>query len=106
MRNLFGQKSAKSNASYLAIDNAIQKVKDTGNLSVPLHLRNAPTQLMKDLAYGKNYLYPHDHPESFTEQEYLPEQLIGTSFYHPKNNPKENQFRQGINDRWKDKYDG
>lgn len=98
--------SAKSNASYLAIDNAIQKVKDTGNLSVPLHLRNAPTQLMKDLAYGKNYLYPHDHPESFTEQEYLPEQLKGTSFYDPKNNPKENQFRQGINDRWKDKYDG
>ena len=97
--------SPKSNAAYLAINNAIQKVKETGNLPVPLHLRNAPTELMKTLEFGKDYRYPHDYSESFADQEYLPEELKGTAFYQPKNNTKEKQFRQFLNARWKGKYE-
>lgn len=97
--------SPKSNAAYLAIDQALQTVKATGNLAVPLHLRNAPTQMMKALDYGKDYRYPHNFSDAFTDQEYLPEQLKGTAFYQPKNNPKEQQFKQFLKERWKDKYE-
>jgi putative ATPase len=82
-------KSSKSNAAYLAIDAAMEKVKETGNLAVPLHLRNAPTQLMKQLNYGKGYKYVHDYPDHFVEQDYLPDEIKGVNFYFPPKNGME-----------------
>ena len=76
--------SPKSNASYMAIKQAETKVRQTGDLPVPLHIRNAPTKLMKNIGYGKGYKYPHDHPDDLTGQEYLPEELREKRFYHPK----------------------
>ena len=96
--------SAKSNASYLAINKAQGLVKTTGDLSVPLHLRNAPTKLMKDLDYGKSYKYSHDYPNNFAEQEFLPEEIAGTKLYEPGNNARENQFNEILKKRWKNKY--
>ncbi len=96
--------SPKSNASYMAISKGIEKVKETGNLAVPLHLRNAPTQLMKELNYGEGYRYPHDYPENFVPQEYLPKEISKTSFYQPGGNPKEEQFKSFLQRRWKDHY--
>ena len=96
--------SPKSNASYLAIKNAQQKVKETGDLSVPLHLRNAPTKLMKDIGYGQNYLYAHDHPNNFIEQEFLPDEISGFQFYDPGVNARENKFRERLRKLWKGKY--
>lgn len=97
--------SPKSNASYLAIGNAQQKVRETGDLPVSLHIRNAPTKLMKDLGYGKEYAYAHDYEDNFVQSEFLPEELSGTTFYKPGNNPRENAFREFLKKRWKDKYD-
>ena len=97
--------SAKSNASYMAINKAQQLVKNTGDLSVPLHLRNAPTKLMKDLNYGKEYKYAHDYDQNFVEQEFLPEEIKNSILYEPGNNPRENQFREVLKNRWKSKYD-
>lgn len=97
--------SPKSNASYLAIKQAQQKVKETGDLSVPLHIRNAPTKLMKDLDYGKGYAYAHDHKDNFVELEFLPDEISGTSFYIPGNNQRENAMRDFLKKRWKEKYD-
>lgn len=97
--------SPKSNASYLAIGKAQQKVKETGDLSVPLHIRNAPTKLMKDLGYGDGYGYAHHHTNNFVEQEFLPEEISGSSFYKPGKNPRENAMREFLKNRWKDKYD-
>ena len=97
--------SAKSNASYMAINKAQQLVKNTGDLSVPLHLRNAPTKLMKDLNYGKEYKYSHDYDQNFVEQEFLPDEIKNSTFYQPGNNPRENQFREVLKKRWKSKYD-
>lgn len=96
--------SAKSNASYVAIDNALQTVKQTGDLSVPLNLRNAPTKLMKELNYGADYKYAHNYENNFAAQEFLPKELEGTKFYEPGNNPRENSFRDFLKNRWKDKY--
>ena len=96
--------SAKSNASYLAINKAQEIVRNTGDLSIPLHLRNAPTKLMKDLDYGKNYKYSHDYPNNFIEQEYLPTKIAGTKFYEPGNNARENNFKDILHKRWKNKY--
>jgi len=96
--------SAKSNASYLAINKAQSLVKTTGDLSVPLHLRNAPTKLMKDLDYGKSYKYSHDYLNNFAEQEFLPEEIAGTKLYEPGNNARENQFNEILRKRWKNKY--
>jgi len=96
--------SPKSNASYMAINNAINIVKSTGDLSIPLHLRNAPTKLMKDLDYGKNYKYSHDYPNNFVEQEFLPDEISGTKIYEPGKNSRENNFRETLKNRWKDKY--
>lgn len=96
--------SPKSNASYLAIDAALDTVRKTGDASVPLHLRNAPTQLMKNEGYGKNYEYAHVHPGNFIEQEFLPEILSGSKFYEPGQNPREEEMRQWLKNRWKDKY--
>jgi len=96
--------SVKSNASYLAIDEAMSTVKKTGNLPVPLHLRNAPTQLMKDLNYGSDYHYAHVYENNFIMQEFLPDGISGQKFYEPGNNARENEQRQFLKNRWKEKY--
>ena len=96
--------SAKSNASYLAINEAMASVRATGALSVPLHLRNAPTKLMKDLNYGKDYQYAHNHQGNFVHQEFLPEEVKGTKFYDPGNNPAEGKVRERLRKAWKEKY--
>ena len=96
--------SPKSNASYLAIKDAQSIVQKTGDLSIPLHLRNAPTKLMKDLDYGKNYKYAHDYANNFIDQEYLPDEISGTKIYEPGNNSRENQFKEVLKNRWKNKY--
>ncbi|MDY0780086.1 replication-associated recombination protein A [Tenacibaculum sp. IB213877] len=96
--------SPKSNASYMAIGEAQNLVRKTGDLSVPLHLRNAPTKLMKDLDYGKDYLYSHNYQGNFVEQEFLPEEIKNTKLYEPGNNTRENGFRETLKQRWKDKY--
>ncbi|MFP5471525.1 MAG: replication-associated recombination protein A [Bacteroidia bacterium] len=96
--------SPKSNASYVAINDAMQRVKETGNLPVPLHIRNAPTNLMKELGYGKEYQYSHSFEDNFSEQEYLPEKISGTAFYNPGNNQKENAIREFLKKLWKGKY--
>lgn len=96
--------SPKSNASYMAIGEAELKVKHTGDLPVPLALRNAPTKLMKDLNYGAEYKYSHSFENNFAEQEFLPEQLIGTKFYEPGNNAREAEQRNYLKKMWKEKY--
>jgi putative ATPase len=96
--------SPKSNASYQAIGKAQQIVKQTGDLSVPIHLRNAPTPLMKELGYGEEYKYSHDYANNFAEQEFLPEAISGTPIYEPGNNTRENSTREFLKYRWKDKY--
>ena len=96
--------SPKSNASYLSIEKAIEFVHKTGDLPVPLHLRNAPTQFMRSLNYHKGYLYPHDHPNHFIEQECLPDEISGTSFYIPADNSKENELKNYLKKLWKNKY--
>ena len=96
--------SPKSNASYLAIKDAQSIVQKTGDLSIPPHLRNAPTKLMKDLDYGKNYKYAHDYANNFIDQEYLPDEISGTKIYEPGNNSRENQFKEVLKNRWKNKY--
>ena len=96
--------SPKSNSSYLAINEALSFVKKTGNLPVPLHLRNAPTKLMKDMNYGKNYQYAHDYKEGFVEQEFLPEEISGTKFYEPKQNATEQKILEELKKKWKKYY--
>jgi len=96
--------SPKSNASYLAIGTAQQLVKQTGDLPVPIHLRNAPTKLMKELGYGDEYKYSHDYANNFAEQEFLPNEISETVFYNPGNNSRENSTREFLKNRWKNKY--
>jgi putative ATPase len=96
--------SHKSNASYMAIEDAIAMVRKEGDLSVPLHIRNAPTGLMKNLGYGKNYKYAHSYEGNFTEQEFLPDKIKGTAFYKPGNTPREDELTKFLRARWKDKY--
>ena len=96
--------SSKSNASYVAIGAAIAAVHKYGDLPVPLQIRNAPTGLMKKMGYGKNYKYAHDYEGSFTEQEFLPDALSGTTFYEPGKTPREEELRKFLKSRWKDKY--
>lgn len=96
--------SPKSNAAYMAINLAQKAVRDSGDLPVPLHIRNAPTTLMKDLGYGKDYNYSHDNPGNFSSQEYLPEDLSGTKFYEPGNNKREADLRRFLKEHWGDKY--
>jgi len=96
--------SPKSNASYMAIGNAQQLVKQTGDLPVPIHLRNAPTKLMKELGYGDEYKYSHDYANNFAEQEFLPDAISQTLLYNPGNNSRENSTREFLKNRWKDKY--
>ncbi len=94
--------SPKSNASYMAINQAQEEVQKSGNLSVPLHLRNAPSKLMKELGYGEDYLYSHDKPND--TQEFLPDEISGITFYKPLNNAKEKAYREGLKNLWKGKY--
>lgn len=96
--------SPKSNASYMAIGNALELVKSTGALPVPLHLRNAPTRLMKELEYGKTYEYAHSHPGNFVEQEFLPDTIKGAKLFDPGQNARENEMREFLKRRWKEKY--
>ena len=96
--------SAKSNASYMAIGKAQQVVKQTGDLPVPNHLRNAPTKLMKELGYGDEYKYSHDFSNNFAEQEFLPTEISETTFFEPGENAREKEIRQFLKNRWKNKY--
>ncbi len=96
--------SVKSNASYMAINDALSAVKQHGDLPVPLHLRNAPTKLMKNLNYGKDYKYAHSYENNFADLEFLPEKIIGTTLYTPQQNTREEEIRKFLKIRWKDKY--
>jgi putative ATPase len=96
--------SAKSNSAYTAIDEAIALVQNTGDLAVPLHLRNAPTRLMKNLDYGRDYQYAHQFKNNFIEQEYLPKEISNTTLYKPSNNPSEEKIKESLIVNWKDKY--
>ena len=96
--------SPKSNSTYMAINEAMAFVKKTGNLQVPLHLRNAPTKLMKDMDYGKDYQYAHSHEGNFVESEFLPDEISGTKFYEPGNNATEKKIREELEKKWKGKY--
>ncbi len=96
--------SPKSNASYMAIEDALQVVRQEGDLPVPLHIRNAPTGLMKKLGYGKDYQYSHMGEGNFLEQEYLPEKIAGTKFYDPGRNAREDELRKFLKQRWNEKY--
>ena len=96
--------SPKSNSIYMAINKAQQAVKQTGDLSVPLHLRNAPTKLMKQMDYGKEYKYSHDYDNNFTYQEYLPDELQNATFYEPGDNKREQQDKFVLNQKWRGKY--
>jgi putative ATPase len=96
--------SPKSNASYIAINEAIDLVRKSGNLPVPLHLRNAPTQLAKSLGYGKDYKYAHNYPGNFVEQEFMPKEISGTVLYKPGENSAEDKFRQQLARQWKERY--
>ena len=95
----------KSNSAYLAIDNALSKVRETGNLQVPLHLRNAPTGLMKQLGYSDGYKYSHDYPDHFIEQQYLPDELKSARFWHPQHNVMEDKQVNWIKRCWGNRFD-
>jgi len=96
--------SPKSNSAYTAINKAQEFVREKGDLNVPLHLRNAPTKLMKELNYGKDYSYTHDHLDKIHLQEFLPEEITGEAFYTPKTNKRENEYNELIKKIWKGKY--
>ena len=96
--------SPKSNSAYMAINQALETVKATGNLPVPLHLRNAPTQLMKELEYGKNYKYAHNYTGNFVNQQYLPNELKDNNWWKPQDNVAENKLKDHLNKLWKDRY--
>ncbi|MEN8119268.1 MAG: replication-associated recombination protein A [Bacteroidota bacterium] len=97
--------SAKSNSAYMAINDALSLVQQTGDLPVPLHLRNAPTKLMKNIGYGADYHYAHQYDENFIDQEYLPDKISGKSIYKSGNNPNENKSKELLKKRWGKKYD-
>ena len=96
--------SQKSNSAYLAIDNALAKVRETGNLPVPLPLRNAPTKLMAELGYHDGYKYPHDYPGHFTEQQYLPDELKHTRFWHGQHSAAEEKLNKQMENCWGDRF--
>jgi putative ATPase len=96
--------SPKSNSAYMSIDSALQYVESTGNLPVPLHLRNAPTKLMKELDYGKNYMYAHNYPGNFVKQQFLPDEASTATFWHPCSNQSEDKLKSIQEARWDKKY--
>ena len=97
--------SPKSNTAYCAINDALDFVQQTGNLPVPLHLRNAPTQLMKELNYGDGYRYPHDFPGNFVSQQYLPDECATTRFWYPGSNTSESRTAEHLRQLWGDRFD-
>ena len=97
--------SPKSNSAYLGVDAALAKVRETGNQPVPLPIRNAPTQLMKELGYHDGYKYPHDYPGHFTEQQYLPDTLVNERFWHGQHNPTEEKLYQRMVNYWGNRYE-
>lgn len=96
--------SPKSNSAYLGINEALQKVRETGNQPVPLHLRNAPTKLMAELGYADGYKYPHDFPGHFTQQQYLPDELRDLRLWHPQHSPQEERITQWMKACWGDRF--
>jgi putative ATPase len=96
--------SPKSNAAYMAIGKAQKLVQETGDLSVPLEIRNAPTKLMKELGYGENYQYAHNYENNFANQEFMPDNIKNTRLYDPGTNAREHAHREFLKQRWKDKY--
>lgn len=96
--------SPKSNSAYMGINDALQLVRKTGNLPVPLHLRNAPTQLMEELGYGKDYKYAHDYKDNFVEQQFLPDEISRKRIWHAQNNPAENKLQERMLKLWKERY--
>jgi putative ATPase len=92
--------STKSNSSYLAIDLALEEVRKNPNLEVPLHLRNSPTKLMKQLGYGEGYLYAHNYENNFVKQSFLPSELENQEFFTPGKNPREQEMQQFLDKRW------
>jgi len=96
--------SPKSNSTYKAINKAQELVNKTGDLPVPLHIRNAPTQLMKELGYGNDYQYPHDFKEAFTLENYMPEKVSGETLWHPSDNLREKEIKERMNKLWKGHY--
>jgi putative ATPase len=96
--------SPKSNSTYTAIDEAIAFIGKTGDLPVPLSIRNAPTRLMKDIGYGKDYKYAHSYVSNFIDHEFLPDKIRGTKFFEPGSNARENEIRAFLKARWKQKY--
>ena len=97
--------SPKSNSAYMAIEEAQGKVKESGDLPVPLHIRNAPTKLMKNLGYGSEYKYAHSYSGNFVPDNFLPEEIKGTKFYDPGSNPREEELRRKLASMWRDMYD-
>ena len=97
--------SPKSNSAYLGIDSALQKVRETGNLPVPLHLRNAPTSLMKELGYSDGYIYPHDYPGHFHEQQYMPDALVDHRIWHAQHSPAEEKLYKQMLQCWGSRYE-
>jgi len=97
--------SPKSNSAYMAINQAQDLVRKTGGLPVPLHLRNAPTKLMKELDYGKDYRYAHDFSNNFVAEEFLPNEVSGTKLFDPQHNAQEEKIRQTLQQQWKEKYE-
>ena len=100
MATVYLATSQKSNSAYLAIDNALAEVENSGNLAVPLHLRNAPTQLMKDLGYSDGYKYAHDYPNHFVKQQFLPDELLGTHFWEAQGSPQEQKMAEWMKYLW------
>jgi putative ATPase len=96
--------SPKSNSAYMAIGKAERTVRQTGALPVPLHLRNAPSELMKEIGYGEGYRYAHDYDNNFAEQEFLPGKIAGTKFFEPGNNAREKELQKRLQELWKRKY--
>ena len=96
--------SPKSNASYMAIKSAQEEVRKSGHTPIPLHLRNAPTNLMKEIGYGKEYQYAHDFDNNFVDIEYMPDPLVGSQFYIPGKNANENKISERLAKLWKGKY--
>jgi putative ATPase len=101
---IFLATSPKSNSAYLAIDAAIARVREEGDLPVPLHIRNAPTKLMKDIGYGKDYKYAHEYENNFIQDNFLPEEIKGTKFYEPGNNAREAELRKRLGENWRGIY--
>ena len=102
MATVYLATSQKSNSAYLAINEALKLVEKTGSLAVPLHLRNAPTQLMEDLGYGQGYQYSHDYPNHFVKQQFMPDELIGTKLWNPQGSPQEQKMADWMNFLWKE----